>query len=265
MRLREEARVGRFGRGAASPHDDSSSGNDRSKNGSSGWGNSGDINGKALIFLAVILFGIFVVWFVGCWIADGVRQRQQRLRGRGAQRELPAASPTGWIGTIVSHGPLHAAPIDERPCVAFGLTIIQSDGSPQRSSQTMLRDGATIGFEIALDSGEHARIPSGPCVLDMATARRAQPSPQLDDYLRTIDLQHGRGDDLELFPCDHVEVATLEPGDRVEILSPMTAVANPSTAPVTYREAAALVVPAGPVRLRPLPRSRDPERPHQRT
>ena len=206
-----------------------------------------------LIVLVVAFFAIFVLWLVGRWIIDAVRRHRRQLCARGAQRAQLAAPSTGYVGTIVWRGPLLAAPIDQRPCVAFGLAITHHDHAQRRGAQTMLRDGATLGFEVALESGERARIPAGPCTLDLTTARPSRPSPALGRYLRTIDPQHGQVDDLEPFPCDHVDVATLAPGDRVEILSPVTSIADASIAAVTYREAAAIVVPVGPVQLRPLP------------
>lgn len=213
----------------------------------------GGADGELLIVLVVAFLAIFLVWLVGRWIVDVVRRRRYQLRARGAQRDLPAAPPTGCIGTIVWRGPLLAAPIDQRPCVAFGLAITHHDRSLRRGPQTMLRDGATLGFEIELASGARARIPAGPCVLDLTAARPARPSLALARYLGAIDPQHGQVDDLEPFPCDHVDVAILAPGDRVEILSPVTSIADTSIAPATYRAAAAILVPVGPVRLRKLP------------
>jgi hypothetical protein len=211
--------------------------------------------GNALLVLVVVFVAIFVLWLVGRWIIRALHRRRLRrqVRARGAERDLPAAPSTGCIGTIESHGPLLAAPVDERPCVAYGLAVMHHDGPARRAPQTMLRDGATLGFEVVLASGERARIPAGPCTLDLTGARRSRPSSRLADYLRAIDPQHGQANDLEPFPCDHVDVATLAPGDRVEILSPITSIADPSVAPASYREAAGIMVPVGPVRLRPLP------------
>jgi hypothetical protein len=203
------------------------------------------------IALVVVFFSFRMLRFVGRRLVELTRPRQRCARG--AQHELPAASATGCIGTIVTSRPLLAAPIDGRPCVAFGLAITHQDGSLRRGPQTMLRDGATLGFEVELASGERARIPAGPCTLDLATARRAWPSPRVDAYLRTVDPQHGGDDDQPPFPCDQVDVATLAPGDRVEILSPVSSIAAAPAAFIAYREAAGIVVPMGPVRLRPLP------------
>jgi hypothetical protein len=243
-RVREASRVGGIGGGGASL-----------LNGCPGCDVLDAADCHVLLVLVLAFFAIFALWLAGRWIFDAVRRWrfQRALHARGAQRDLPAAPPTGCIGTVLGRGPLLAAPIDERLCVAFGLAITHHDGSLRRGPQTMLRDGATLGFEIELDSGACARIPAGPCTLDLTAARPARPSPRLDRYLRTIDPQHGQVDDLEPFPCDHVDVTTLAPGDRVELLSPIASIADSSLAPVTYREAATIVVPVGPVRLRPLP------------
>jgi hypothetical protein len=242
-RMREASRVGGIGGGGASILD-----------GCSGCDLLEGADSHVLLVLVVAFLAIFVLWFVGRWLVDAVRQQRRRrlLRARGATRDPLAAPPTGCIGTIVSPGPLLDAPIDAQPCVAFGLALTHHDRSLRRRAQAMVRDGATLGFEIELDSGARARIPAGPCVLDLTGARCWPPSPRVDAYLRTIDPRRGQVDDLEPFPCDHVDVVTLAPGDRVELRSPVTSIADASLARVTYREAAAIVIPVGPVRLRKL-------------
>ena len=239
--MREASRVGGISSGGFSLFD-----------GCSGCDLADVAGGDILLGLIVVFIAVFVVWFVARWIYDLVQRRRQQLRARGASREPLAPRPTGCTGTIVSREPLLTAPVGARPCLAFGLAITHHDRALRRGPQTMLRDGATLGFEVELDSGGRARIPAGPCTLDMTTATPTRPSPALDDYLRTIDPWHGRADDLAPFPCDHADVVTLAPGDRVEILSPVTSIADASIAPVTYREAATIVVPDGPVRLRPI-------------
>jgi hypothetical protein len=240
-RMREASRVGGISGGGYSLSD-----------GCSGCDVSDATSSHVVIGLVIVFIGVFLLYLLGRWIFDAVQRRRLQLRARGASRAPRAARPTGCIGTIIARGPLLAAPVAARPCLAFGLAITHHDGSLRRGPQTMLRDGATLGFEVTLDNGGRAWIPAGPCTLDLTGATRTRPSSALDDYLRTLDPWHGKADDLAPFPCDHVDVATLAPGDRVEILSPITSIADPSGAPVTYREAAGILVPDGPVRLRPV-------------
>lgn len=208
-----------------------------------------------VIVIVLIVVAISTLWLLCRWIFDVVgRWRLRRhIVPRGAERDPAAARPTGYVGTIAASGPVLEAPIDGRPCIAFGLRLLRDrTGLWRRRPLTMLRDGAGAGFEVVLDSGERARIPAGACALDLTTAGASIPSPALDRYLETIDPQHGKVDDLSPFPCDRIELVTLAPGDRVEILSPVTVTADIAAPPGGYREAATILVPVGPVRLRRL-------------
>jgi hypothetical protein len=211
-----------------------------------------DINdGHAALVLVVAFLVIAVCWMVVRWLAGAVAWRGRRLRARGASSLPRLARPTGRIGTIIARDEPLGDPLDDRPCVAFGVTITQ-----HRGRKTMLRDGATIGFDITLDSGERARIPAGACAIDLPAGtalRLPNASPRIDHYLQTLDPFHGRLDDLDPFPHDDVELVVLRPGDRVELVSPVVPTASSASAPASYREPApAILIPDGAVRLRAL-------------
>jgi hypothetical protein len=238
-RLREAARVGAVGGTGGSL-----------VNNCAGW----DIDDGHVLLVLVVLFSvIFLGWLIIRSIDGRLQRRRRRLRARGAARTPRALPSTGRTGTIIARDEPLADPLEARPCIAFGIAITQD-----RGRQTMLRDGATIGFDVALDSGERARIPAGTCAIDLSagTAHRLpHDSPAIDHYLETLDPFHGRLDDLDPFPHDGLELAVLRPGDRVEILSPLVQIASPTAAPATYREPApALLIPEGAIRLRPTPR-----------
>jgi len=237
MRLLEAGRVGAVGSGSASL-----------LNGCPGCEFAG-VDGDVLLVLAVAFVVIAGGWLLVRWITDAIRRWQQRRRfhARGARAALPAPRATGCIGTIAATAALAAAPLEGEPCVAFGARLIYEHQLRRWGPQTMLIDGATLGFEVALDSGARARIPAGPCVLEADVER--SPPAELAAYLRAIDPRHGDPGDLDPFPCDRVELAMLGPGDRVEILSPVRTIADGAFA-AGYRETAAIVVPDGPVRLR---------------
>ena len=198
-----------------------------------------DVGPEGLLFILAVFVVVAVAWLVGKLVVELVAAYRKRALPYGARAAVTLGPSTGVIGTVVA--------TETRPdplsrgtwCVAFGLELAER-------GRVMLRDGATLGFDVALSTGERIRIPRGICVLGpgerVATDRAA-----LELYLTRFDPDRGEPDP---FPCNRAALATLRPGDRVEVLNPLDRVAD-GAAPVTYRESAgSVLVPRGIPRLR---------------
>jgi hypothetical protein len=192
------------------------------------------------MLLAILVFAVVVgvIWLLARVAIDLVRRWRQRRGARGARRIIELGAPTGQIGTIAA-GRQAPDPVGGVWCAAFGIELATG-------SRTMLRDATTLGFDVALDSGQRVRVPPGPCVLDMAGAAVVR-DVALEPYLASIDPQ--RGSDPDPFPCDRARVLALRAGDRVELLCRLVWVAD-AAARASYREPAAILVPEGVVQLR---------------
>jgi hypothetical protein len=175
-------------------------------------------------------FGLVVIvgallWFVGASVVKLFRRRAALATAQGAIRRGPALLRTGQTGYVMGAG----------DTVAFGCELRHAD-------TVMLRDGATTGFDVRLDSGELVRVPAGLCVFDMSAA---PPMRDVESYLASIDPWRR---DPDPFHHDDARRVTLEPGDRVELLCELDPCAGGSAG---YRETAtASFVPRGFVRLR---------------
>lgn len=199
----------------------------------------GDLDGHVLLGALVLFAAVFVLYLLIKWTVRAVRSYRNRPRPRGAP--LARGRTGGIAATITSTVALAPAPIGDEPCVAFGVELRHGRW------HAMLRDGATLGFDVELDDGTHARIPAGPCVIELGTARDTRAPAALAGYLASLDADHGcRSDQLELFPGDRVAVECLGPGDRIEIISPL--VPDPGAGD-PYRTGTRLVASA-PVCLR---------------
>lgn len=173
--------------------------------------------------LVVIVGALF--WFVGAGVVKLFRKRAALATAQGARRAGPPLLRTGQIGYVMA--------ADDS--VAFGCEL-RHDGS------VMLRDGATSGFDVRLDSGPLVRVPAGLCAFDLTNA---EPMRDVDRYLTAIDPWRGSPDP---FHHDDARRAVLEPGDRVELLCELEPCAGGDAG---YREAATTsFVPRGFVRLR---------------
>ncbi|HSD86808.1 MAG TPA: hypothetical protein VLB44_04810 [Kofleriaceae bacterium] len=201
-----------------------------------------DLGFLAAIVVLFVLIGL--VWFVGSWLIDWWRRRHAMRTARGARKQGARCGPrTEQIGRIVA---TRAAedPLTLTPCVAFGAVLVQDKPAPQ----IMLRDAATVGFEVELDSGERVRIPAGACVIDVPD--RYVGTDGVERYRLELDPQRIRVDDLEPFPCDRIAHVTLEAGQRVEVVSELEPVAPGDGG--TYRSAPrSVLAPRGVARLRP--------------
>ncbi len=202
--------------------------------GCSGCGDLFDGDSLAFALIAIVVIGL--VWLIARVVIDLVRAR----RAAGARRDVNLRPPTGQIGTVLAAPALALDPLTCEPCVAFGL-VLADRGKP------MLRDGATIGFDVMLDSGERVRVPPGTCQIDMTAARRED--GDVERYLETVDPQRIHCRLPDPFPHTRAWLVAIHPGDRVEVLSRLAPAADASAAG-SYRESASLLVPEGIVQLR---------------
>jgi len=195
--------------------------------------------GEELVVLLVAFLAVALLWFLIRLAIDLVRRWRNRLRPYGAVRPGPRFARKAPTGTIAAGASVASDPITGRPCVAFGVELVCSRG-------VMLRDGATVGFAIELDSGERVEVPPGACVIDVSQAKRLR-RPALAEYEADLDPHKGA---LPLFPATVARHAVLEPGDRVEVHGELEVTAD-GRANVGYRDAALVLAPAGIACLRP--------------
>lgn len=126
-------------------------------------------------------------------------------------------------------------------CAAWALEL-RYDG--RWGSRTTLRVGASAGFDVALDGGEHARIPAGPLWIQGALPQLAElESPSLEELLRALDpTRSGDTEPWPLFPFNIISEETLQIGDRVEILGAMDRALVAGQPDAMYRDAPASVL-----------------------
>jgi hypothetical protein len=183
--------------------------------------------------LVVIVGALF--WFLGAKVVKLFRKRAALATAQGAKRSGASLLRTGQLGTV------SLTNVDEmfgRPAVAFG-TQLSCNGN------VMLRDGATIGFDVVLDTGQRVRIPPGLCAVDMTEARVLG---NVDEYLAEVDPRRAFEPGVDPFHHDDARVVTIGPGDRVELLCGLDPCAADATG---YRDAVATTfIPRGFVRLR---------------
>jgi hypothetical protein len=174
------------------------------------------LDGESFLGMLAVVVIVGVLWFGIKLLRDVLRRRKHLLAANGARRRGPQLGPaTGRVGTIISRD-VAKPPLGERACVAYSTQL-------GLRNTVMLRDAATLGFEVLLDSGEHVRVPAGECVIDMA---RAPHVAAVDDYLRAIDPLRAPGEDFDPFPHDRAQSRILVPGDRVEVLGRLVPIAD---------------------------------------
>jgi hypothetical protein len=210
----------------------------------------GDL-GEVLIALVVLFAAGVLLWAIAKGIAALIRWWRARPRPNGAAR--PGAEPgysTHRPGTVVPRAGLAADPVTGSPCVGFAAAL-EHRASLWRRPVTMLRDGASLGFDVVLDSGERVRIPPGPLIVDLRATRAARVERlRLALYLGGLDaVRPPADDDLGPFHSNLVRAVQIRPGDRVEVLGAFEP--RPAADCETgYREAACVLVPAHVPRLR---------------
>lgn len=210
----------------------------------------GDV-GEVLIAVAVLFALGAVLW---CLVAGvGALVRWWRARPRPAGALLPAAAEpaTGRTGVVLAQAGLAADPLTGSPCVGFAASLEHRSGWLRRPA-VMLRDGATLGFDVLLDSGERVRVPAGALRIDRAGARATRVDRmRLALYLGELDPARDRSDDLDPFLSNLMRAVQLRPGDRVELLGALRAQPLAGAAAGGYRDpAAGVLTPVGLPHLR---------------
>jgi hypothetical protein len=206
-----------------------------------------------LVVLAVTVLACIVLGSLIGLLVQWHSRRSARLEPKAARADPPSLGPPTGATGVVRAVALARPPFGSERCVGFSVTFLLRGWL--RRSQVMLRDAVTVGFEVALDSGEMVRIPPGRLCVEGAT-RGAQPCrvEALERYLCQLDPERGAINDLEPFPRDEVRQLLIRHGDRVEVLGPLERRVAPSGWDGSYREPAACTLsPAGPARVRILP------------
>lgn len=183
--------------------------------------------------LVLIVGALF--WFGGAALVKLFRKRAALATAQGARRSGTSLLRTGQFGTVAL---TNVDKIFDRRAVAFGTQLSCNDN-------VMLRDGATIGFDVVLDDGQRVHVPAGLCAIDMTDGR---PLPGINDYLADVDPRRAFEPGIDPFHHDDARVVTIAPGDRVELLNELEPCGAGDSG---YRDAVATrFVPRGFVRLR---------------
>jgi hypothetical protein len=185
------------------------------------------------VVLAILLVAgvVMLVYFIVVKTIEWRRRKRHALRPHGALLR-PRAHGALLRGTVV--GPAGAP---ER--IGFGLAL-RHRGALREG--VMLRDGASLGFEVMLEDGERAHVPAGRIRLEGArAAERGLDRALLDRYLATLDpLRPPELVEKEPYedplPFTRAVLFELRAGDRVELQGDFERRA-PVDAPVAYREA----------------------------
>ena len=227
----------------------------------------GAFNPEGLMILLGILVvaGVVVLVYYGIKkLVEAVRRWRNRLRPAAAvARGARIPRRQGRVGTVRAHeGTVARAPLSDRECVAYGIEL---HGTRALEGTLMVRDAATIGFDIELDDGDTVRVPAGAIALRMggagAVGAGADEVTELGEdglwrYLLSIDplrREADYGDDeankYDPMPHERIRERVIEVGARVEIRGPLRRVADPGSAASgagPYRQgAASALVPEG--------------------
>jgi hypothetical protein len=142
------------------------------------------------------------------------------------------------------------APGNGAECAAWALEL-RYDG--RWGSCITLRAGASAGFTVALDGGEHVRIPAGPLWIHDALPQLVElESPGFEELLRVLDpTRTGETEPWPLFLFNVISEQTLQVGDRIELLGTMDREPVSGEQDAMYRDApASVLVPRAAPALR---------------
>jgi len=181
-------------------------------------------------------------------------RRATPIYPRGAT--APAATAPAARGRLRASASVDS-PASATPCAAWAIELRFEGVWGER---VMLRAGGTGGFDVALDSGERARVEAGPIRIAGGMSQLGDvETAELDRYLRELDPGAGRTEPFPPIPYNVVAEQTVMAGDRVELLGELepsivggAGGAGPGAGPL-YRDAPATVlIPRGLPTLRML-------------
>jgi hypothetical protein len=158
----------------------------------------------------------------------------------------PDAAPLPSWPNVVGRGRVVAAREVVAPgtlarCAAWSLEL-RYQGS--WGTRTTLRAGATAGFDVRLDDGDHVRVPAGAIWLANRLAQVDGEDAIVDDLVRQLD-PLGVRSPWPLFQFNVIAERTLQADDRVEVLDSV----EPRVIPAEPAEAAGLFRDAQPTML----------------
>lgn len=193
-----------------------------------------------LDWFLVVFLAVAILWFLGAWIVGLIKRRRAQRSGCGARAlGIQVGRMRGVPGTVRATSTAKE-PLTHAACVAYGAELRDRGG-------VMLRDFATVGFELDLVTGETVSVPPGMVAIDMT--RAPEVDCYLDGYRSHIDPLRETTIDLEAFPGTDVRLRLIQPGDTVELFGEFE---RAVVGEVGYRDPARTVlVPRGLVRLRP--------------
>jgi len=213
---------------------------------------SGAIDAEFLAVIGVILIAIVavvaLVWLL-MKIIEWVRAYRNRPIPNGGIVRPPSlgrkAGPTG----VVVGSPAMLAPASATACVAWAIDL---RSKRFLGTDLMLHDAETSGFEVKLDDGTTARIPTGRVRLEGKAARlRRSDAEGVESFvfdLTGLDDPEDAG--LDPFPFDSVDEVVLKPGDRVRLFGEFERDVD-QDAPGGYRGGGAVILtPKGVPALR---------------
>ena len=217
----------------------------------SGCGEAAGGGGEIMAVIAVIVvaaIAFIAIYYATKWIVGYIRKRRNRPKPKGAlTRPAKAGQRTGYVGRVVADTTL-VDPITGRPCVAYGIKL---RSNRFLSGDITLRDAATIGFDVQLDSGDIVRIPAGRIALNMHGAGKLSDDEtiksSINAHIELIDPHHSKSS-VRAVPWDRAHLRLIELGARVELRGDIARAPDPDAAkgPSGYREAAAsILVPSG--------------------
>lgn len=208
---------------------------------------AGALDPEALLVIAVLALAFVIIYFVGSFLLRLYRRYRARLIPNGAAAAgLSAGHGRGQHGTVVATAAA-PAPITGASCVAYGQVLRHKQ--MWRTGKVTLRDSATIGFDVALDSGERVRIPAGLIALDMRAATPVSARPEdIESYLTDLDQQRQRetpdehGLVHETVPCTEVRQVVIADGARVVVRGRLEPRPDNEALPGHYRDQAPTVL-----------------------
>jgi|GEM_PF-2398484 hypothetical protein len=209
------------------------------------------LDGEVLLVIgAILIVAVAVValgWFV-LKIIEWVRAYLNRPKPNGGVvRPASIGRKPGPCGVVVGKTNM-LAPATCMACVAWALDL---RSKRFLGTDLMLRDAETCGFDVKLDDGTTARIPSGRVRIEGPHTRvdrdDATTVKQFVQALAPVDDPEDEG--LDPFPYEVADEIIVKPGCRVRLFGDFEREADVD-ASSNYRGASVILVPSGVPALR---------------